>query len=42
MNPTGAVIRVSRELLAEVVKVISFHGETGEGGIEFRPRYAKE
>ena len=41
-NPTGAVIRLIRGLLAEVVLVISFRGETGKGGIEFRPQDTKE
>ena len=37
MNLTGVAVRLSRGLLAEVVKVVPFYGETGEGVIEFRP-----
>ena len=32
-NPAGAVIRLSKGLLKEVVKVVPFPGNTREGGI---------
>ena len=41
-NPVGVVIRLGRKLLTEVVEVVLFHGKTGEGGIEFRPRNTKK
>ena len=41
-NLTGSVIHLSRGVLAEVVHVVSFCGETSEGGIKFLTRESEE